>query len=109
MLIWIDENRKITAWNETISETVAQEYISSSCFWVEELKIEMPEISEKQAVEMYLNEEMTIRYEIISTTDPISEQEILQAEMLLNQCNILVNQENQDTVLAEILLNQLGV
>lgn len=39
----------------------------------------------------------------------VTEQEQLQAEMLLNQCNLLINQENQDKVLAELLLNQLGV
>lgn len=41
--------------------------------------------------------------------EPVTEQEQLQAEMLLNQCNLLINQENQDKVLAELLLNQLGV
>lgn len=40
---------------------------------------------------------------------PPTEQEQLQAEVLLNQCNIIINQENQDAVLAEILLNQMGV
>lgn len=33
----------------------------------------------------------------------------VKAEILLNQCNLLINQENQDAVLAEILLNQMGV
>lgn len=33
----------------------------------------------------------------------------VKAEILLNQCNVLINQENQDAVLAEILLNQMGV
>lgn len=41
--------------------------------------------------------------------DPVTEQEKIQAEILLNQCNLLINQENQDAVLAEILLNQMGV
>lgn len=40
---------------------------------------------------------------------PISEKDKIQAEILLNQCNMLINQENQDKVLAELLLNQLGV
>ena len=39
----------------------------------------------------------------------ITEQDKIQAEILLNQCNLLINQENQDKVLAEILLNQMGV
>ena len=41
--------------------------------------------------------------------EQISEQDQIQAEMLLNQCSILIIQENQDAVLAEILINQLGV
>ena len=37
-----------------------------------------------------------------------TEQELIQAELLLNQAQILINQEQQDTVLAEFLLNQIG-
>ena len=37
-----------------------------------------------------------------------TEQELIQAELLLNQTQILINQEQQDTVLAELLLNQIG-
>lgn len=40
--------------------------------------------------------------------DPPTEQELIQAELLLNQTQILINQEQQDTVLAELLLNQIG-
>lgn len=36
-----------------------------------------------------------------------SEEEVIQAELLLNQMTILENQSNQDEVLAEILLNQI--
>lgn len=38
-----------------------------------------------------------------------TEQELVQAEMLLNQIEIMSRQNEQDEVLAEILLNQLGV
>lgn len=38
-----------------------------------------------------------------------TENDILNAEILLNQTEILINQSNQDEVLAEILLNGLGV
>ena len=37
------------------------------------------------------------------------EAELLQAEILLNQAAILARQNEQDEVLAEILLNQMGV
>ena len=33
----------------------------------------------------------------------------VKAEILLNQADLIINQENQDAVLAEILLNQMGV
>lgn len=38
-----------------------------------------------------------------------TEDEIIQAEMLLNQAQIIATQEEQDEVLAAILLNQMGV
>lgn len=39
----------------------------------------------------------------------IPEQEEIQAEILLNQAEIMANQSSQDEVLAEILLNSLEV
>lgn len=41
--------------------------------------------------------------------ESISEQELFNAEILLNQATILENQALQDSVLAEILLNQVEV
>ena len=38
-----------------------------------------------------------------------TEQEIMQAEILLNQMEIISTQQEQDEVLAEILLNQMEV
>ena len=38
-----------------------------------------------------------------------TEGEIIQAEMLLNQAQIIATQQEQDEVLAAILLNQMGV
>lgn len=37
-----------------------------------------------------------------------TDEEIMQAEVLLNQTEILAKQNEQDMVLAEILLNQMG-
>ena len=42
------------------------------------------------------------------TLEP-TEEEILQAEMLLNQMQIIATQQEQDEVLAGILLNQMEV
>ena len=38
-----------------------------------------------------------------------TEEEIIQGEMLLNQAQIIATQNEQDEVLAAILLNQMGV
>lgn len=84
MLIWIDENRKITAWNEIISEEEAKKYINAGCLWVSDLEINMPEITESQTVEMYLNEDMTIRYEIVSIVEPITDTERAILETAIN-------------------------
>lgn len=46
--------------------------------------------------------------ELAITREQSTEQEELNAEMLLNQVTILENQQAQDEVLAEILLNQVG-
>lgn len=40
---------------------------------------------------------------------PPTEQELLQGEMLLNQAEILAKQNEQDEVMAQILLNQMEV
>lgn len=51
----------------------------------------------------------TLPPEETETTEPVEEptdEEIIQAEMLLNQQEILINQQSQDEVLAEILLGQ---
>lgn len=49
-------------------------------------------------------------FEIIKKTEPEpTESELIQAELLLNQADILARQNEHDEVLAEILLNQMGV
>lgn len=56
----------------------------------------------------YINGEW-VEYEPIEPPEPEpTEQELINAEMLLNQATILSNQEATDAVLAEILLNQVG-
>lgn len=41
--------------------------------------------------------------------EEISEQDIVNAEILLNQATMLSKQEDMDAVLAEVLLNQMSV
>ena len=47
------------------------------------------------------------KVEAETEVEEISEEELVQAELLLNQMTILENQSYQDEVLAEILLNQM--
>lgn len=47
-------------------------------------------------------------YEEIPVSE-LTENEIIQAELLLNQIDIIAKQNEHDEVLAEILLNQMGV
>ena len=50
-----------------------------------------------------------VQNETVIEEEVISEQDQLNAELLLNQATILENQQSQDEVLAEILLNQAQV
>lgn len=64
---------------------------------------------EKVCIGMTYTEEEGFRGEC--PKEPVqqpTEQELVQAEMLLNQIEIMSRQSEQDEVLAEILLNQMG-
>lgn len=49
------------------------------------------------------------RLERLLLPEEPSDQELLNAEILLNQADIIAKQNEHDEVLAEILLNQMGV
>lgn len=69
MLIWYDPNKKIYASNELIGPKEAQQYLSSNCVWIDE-EINFPQVQENQTVEMYLNEDNIIKYEIVEVLPP---------------------------------------
>lgn len=102
MLIWHDSNKKIDAWNESIGKEEAQQYISSNCIWIEE-EINFPEAQENQSVEMYLNEDNTIRYEIveISPPPPTAEEKILTALAQQKEENLTIMMAQADAYEAE--------
>lgn len=54
----------------------------------------------------YINE--VFKYEEPVVQEP-TEEELINAEILLNQVDIIAKQNEHDEVLAEILLNQMGV
>lgn len=107
MLIWL-ENDKITAYNNVISKEDAKKYISAKCIWTEK---SLPTAEIKNGFNLiykYENGEITAEYEKSPQAEP-TEQELIQAEILLNQAEIIAKQKEQDEVLAELLLGQQGV
>ena len=88
--------------DEVNSDTLVKlEMLDESCIG---RKYEDGEWSEEKYIEEHKEE---IGGKVDSTPEP-TEQELIQAELLLNQTQILINQEQQDMVLAELLLNQIG-
>lgn len=53
--------------------------------------------------------EQSLEKQIIAIQESQNDQDELNAAVLLNQMDIMAKQEEQDAVLAEILLNGLGV
>ena len=107
MLIWL-ENDKITAYNNVISKEDAKKYISAKCIWTEK---SLPTAEIKNGFNLiykYENGEITAEYEKSPQAEP-TEQELIQAEILLNQAEIIAKQKEQDEVLAELLLGQQEV
>ena len=107
MLIWL-ENNKITAYNNIISKENAKKYISDSCIWTEK---SLPTAETKNGFNLiykYENGEITAEYEKSPQAEP-TEQEIIQAEILLNQAEIIAKQKEHDEVMAELLLGQQEV
>lgn len=81
---------------ECTSETTPFKYIDIETACRMHIDMIFNELYDKERIK---NEELN---------KPISQEEI-QAEILLNQAEILTNQNSQDEVLAEILLNSLEV
>ncbi len=84
MLVWVDEAKKITAWNEMISIDEAKQYLSDKCIWVENLKIIPPSVAENQIVQSYLNDDMSIRYKVVNVFMELTEQEQTALETSVN-------------------------
>ena len=107
MLIWLSGN-KISAYNTEILKEEAEKYLSESCVWVEN---ELPQAEVKKGFNVYYkyeNGEITAEYEKEEVPEP-TEDEVIQAELLLNQAEIIAKQKEHDEVLAEILLGQQEV
>lgn len=71
MLLWLDEQKKITAYNNYLSKKEAEQYlIDGYVIWVEGLKIEIPSYGANEMVEMHLTDENTINYVVVPAPVP---------------------------------------
>lgn len=70
MIIWIDSNRKITAYNTVLTETQAQEYLSDNCVWLDTEMPSIGEIEENKHAEFYLNADNTISVTYVDNEIP---------------------------------------
>lgn len=110
MLIYLRKG-EVIAWNKAISFEIAKEFIDNNfCVWVD-TDFDFNNIPQKENKEVkvyYENKNFIVKYFDIPTLEP-TEEEIIQGEMLLNQVQIIATQQEQDEVLAAILLNQMEV
>ena len=106
MLIYLDGN-KVVGYNPTITKEEAEPYINENTVFVEGLDFEY-DTKEGYITEIYVDDNYKPRYEYIKIDDniEISDTELIQAEMLLNQESIIAKQKEHDEILAELLLGQ---
>lgn len=113
MLICIDEKREVIWHNEEIPKEESTKYLSENVFWFDTMPIpETPPLLQNETAELYLSAENILHYKKIEKVLPVPEptlsSEELQAEILLNQQQIITRQNTQEAVLAQLLLNQQG-
>ncbi len=106
MLIYLDGN-KVVGYNPTITKEEAEPYINENTVFVEGLSFDY-DTKEGYITEIYVDDNYKPRYEYIKIDDniEISDTELIQAEMLLNQESIIAKQKEHDEILAELLLGQ---
>ena len=109
MLIYLEGN-KVVGYNPNITQEEAEPYINENTVFVEGLNFDY-ELKEGYITEIYVDDNYKPRYEYIKIDDniEISDTELIQAEMLLNQESIIAKQKEHDEILAELLLGQQKV
>ena len=106
MLIYLEGN-KVIGYNPNITKEEAEPYINENTVFVEGLNFDY-EPKEGYITEIYVDDNYKPRYEYIKIDDniEISDTELIQAEMLVNQESIIAKQKEHDEILAELLLGQ---
>ena len=70
MLVWINEDKQVLMFNESISYEDAQKYTGEKCLWVDGLEIKPP-IHEGKETLVFLSTDNTIRYEFVEKKEEI--------------------------------------
>ena len=107
MLIYLKGN-KVVGYNPSITKEDAEPYMNDeNTVFVEGLEFNY-ETKDGYITEIYVDDNYKPRYEYIKINDniEISDTELIQAEMLLNQESIIAKQKEHDEILAELLLGQ---
>lgn len=121
MLIYINENKKITGYNTIISKSESQKYLQENyCIWIDE-EIDYTQSKEGYQTVMYLNENNTIQYEFEKTVnikpepsqlDEIQEQQIIimtaQADQYEQSVSNRLNDMEVQATLYEAILSLGG-
>lgn len=93
---------------ENLKDTIRALMISADDY-VEISGVELPAVESGYKLKYDKDTKSFMSVEYSEPMPDPTESELIQAELLLNQADILARQNEQDEVLAEILLNQMGV
>lgn len=80
MVVWIDENRRIYAVNNMLTESEAEQYVNNvNCFWFDE-PLPVVEAPENKGVSYYLTEDNTIEVVLFDiepeTPEPVPAEDV---------------------------------
>ena len=111
MILFLEEDNRIYAYNDILPKEVIVNY--DNAVWYDgEFSFTMAKFIEgKTSVYYFRDGKVEIEYfdNELPEEPELTYQELITAELLLNQADILAKQNEHDEVLAEILLNQMGV
>ena len=114
MLVYINDERKVMAYNTVLTKKEAEIHITENCIWVDE-EIDVSKVKDGYLTVMFLNDDNTIRYDFElpekeekTPLEELGEQQLLlmtaQAEQYEEmQINRLQDLEIQATIYETIL------
>lgn len=117
MLVYINDERKIMAYNTVLTKKEAEIHITENCVWIDE-EVDVNKVKDGYLTAMFLNEDNSIRYDFVlpekeekTPLEELSEQQLLimtaQSEQYEEmQRNRLQDLEIQATIYETILILQ---